>query len=84
MNVINLIAIDVHVHADLSCCQPVDPIWKTYEDAATKYFKAPRRPTIGETVAYYRERKIGFVMFTVDAESEMGSKRIPNAEIIDA
>lgn len=84
MNVQELIAIDVHVHAEVSCCQPVDPIWKTYEDAASQYFKAPKRPTIAETVAYYRERNIGFVMFTVDMESEIGSKRIPNEEIIEA
>jgi hypothetical protein len=84
MNIEELIAIDVHVHAEVSCCQPVDPIWKTYEDAATKYFKAAKRPTIAETVAYYRERKIGLVMFTVDMESELGSKRIPNEEIIEA
>jgi len=84
MNLQELIAIDVHVHAEVSCCQPVDPIWQTYEDAASKYFKAPKRPTIAETVTYYREKKIGFVMFTVDMESEVGSKRIPNEEIIDA
>ena len=52
--------------------------WKEYEDAASKYFKAGKRPTIAETVAYYRERKIGLVMFTVDSEStNWSSKRIP-------
>jgi hypothetical protein len=25
-----------------------------------------------ETIAYYREKKIGFVNFTVDAETQMG------------
>jgi hypothetical protein len=30
MNVEELIAIEVHVHAEVSCCQPVDPIWQTY------------------------------------------------------
>jgi predicted TIM-barrel fold metal-dependent hydrolase len=80
----DLIAIDVHTHAGVSCRQPVDEVWKEYEDAATKYFKAGERPTIAETVAYYRERKIGLVMFTVDSEHELGNKRIPNEEVIDA
>ena len=49
-----------------------------------KYFKAGKRPTIAETIAYYRERKIGLVMFTVDSELEIGAKRIPNEEVADA
>jgi len=84
MNVNELVAIDMHVHAEVSCCQPVDPIWKTYEDAASKYFKAPPRPTIDQTIAYYREKNIGFVMFTVDMEANLGSRRIPNEEIAEA
>ena len=40
-----------------------------------------RRPTIDETIAYYRERKIGLVMFTVDSEAQLGRRRIPNEEI---
>ena len=84
MNVKDLIAIDVHTHAEVSCRQPQDEVWKEYEDAATKYFKAGKRPTIAETIAYYRERKIGLVMFTVDSEHELGTKRIPNEEVRDA
>ena len=84
MNVKNLIAIDVHTHADVSCRQPPDEVWQAYEDAASKYFKAGKRPTITDTIAYYRERKIGLVMFTVDAEHEIGAKRIPNEEVRDA
>ena len=40
--------------------------------------------TIAETVAYYRERKIGLVMFTVDAETQLGRRRIPNEEVAEA
>ena len=36
-----------------SCRQPADAIWQAYEDAASKYFKAAKRPTIAETIAYY-------------------------------
>src|ERR1700675_4358676 len=81
MKVNDLIAIDVHTHAEVSCRQPADEVWQEFEDAASKYFKAGKRPTIAETVAYYRERKIGLVMFTVDAEHELGSRSIPNAEV---
>jgi uncharacterized protein len=84
MNINELVAIDVHTHAEVSCRQPTDEVWQEYEDAATKYFKAGKRPTIAETVAYYRERKIGLVMFTVDSESALGAKRIPNTEVADA
>ena len=80
----DLIAIDVHTHAEVSCRQPSDEVWQEYEDAASKYFKAGKRPTIPETIAYYRERKIGLVMFTVDSEHEIGSRRIPNEEILEA
>jgi len=84
MKVDDLVAIDVHTHAEVSCREPADEAWKEYEDAASKYFKAGPRPTIAETVAYYRERKIGLVMFTVDCEHEMGLRRVSNEEVIDA
>jgi predicted TIM-barrel fold metal-dependent hydrolase len=84
LNVKDLVAIDVHTHAEVSCRQPVDEVWKEYEDAASKYFKAGKRPTIAETVAYYRDQRIGLVMFTVDTEHEMGVRRIQNQEVIDA
>jgi hypothetical protein len=84
MNVHDLVAIDVHTHAEVSCHQPADPDWLPYEEAAAKYFKATQRLTIPETVAYYRERRIGLVMFTVDSEFQMGVRRVPNEEVIDA
>jgi predicted TIM-barrel fold metal-dependent hydrolase len=84
MKLDELAAIDVHTHAEVSCCQPADPIWSSYEDAASSYFKTGKRPTIAETVAYYRERRIGLVMFTVDSEFQIGNKRIPNEEVAEA
>ena len=66
----NLIAIDVHTHAEVSCWNPFDNYGEEYDRAADKYFRSNRRPTIAETIAYYRERKIGLVMFTVDSEVE--------------
>lgn len=84
MKIDELVAIDTHTHAEVSCCQPPDPYGEPYDRAADRYFRNSRRPTIDETIAYYRERKIGLVMFTVDSESHIGRRRIPNEEIADA
>lgn len=84
MNIKDLIAIDIHTHAEVSCCQPYDEFGRPYDEAANKYFKFDKRPTIDETIVYYRERKIGLVMFTVDSEHQIGRKRIPNEEVAEA
>jgi predicted TIM-barrel fold metal-dependent hydrolase len=38
-------------------------------------------PTVEETAAYYRERKIGCVIFPVDAERETGFRRYANEDV---
>jgi uncharacterized protein len=84
MNTDELIAIDVHTHAEVSCWNPFDAYGEEYDRAADKYFRSSRRPTIAESIAHYRERRIGFVMFMVDAEAQLGRRRIPNEEIAAA
>lgn len=84
MNLHDLVAIDVHTHAEVSCRQEPDAYWAPYDEAASTYFKVGKRPTIAETVALYRQSKIGLVMFTVDTEFEIGNRRIANEEIADA
>src|SRR3569833_448137 len=85
MGLAKLKAIDVHVHAEHSCRQPHDPIQAEFEAAASSYFRTgDKRPSIPETIAYYRERASGFVMFTVDMEAGTGIKRIANEEIAEA
>jgi predicted TIM-barrel fold metal-dependent hydrolase len=77
-------AIDVHVHAEVSCHDPEDPVMGAYFDAASAYFKTPReRPKIPEIIEIYREQKIAFCLFTVDCESAMGAKRISNYEVAE-
>ena len=77
-------AIDVHVHAEVSCHDPEDPVMARFFDAASAYFKAPReRPKIPEIVELYREQNIAFCLFTVDCESAIGAKRVSNYEIAD-
>ena len=79
-----LIAIDMHTHAEISCWNPFDNYAEDYDRAADKYFKSSRRPTIDESIALYRERNIGLVMFTVDSETQIGRRRVPNEEITEA
>lgn len=77
-------AIDVHVHAEISCHDPEDPVMGEFFDAASAYFKAPReRPKMPEIIELYRETQIALVLFTVDAESAMGAKRVSNYEVAE-
>jgi hypothetical protein len=84
MDIDKLVAIDTHTHAEVSCWNPFDKYGEEYDRAADKYFRSNRRPTIDESIAYYRERSVGLVMFTVDAETQLGRRRIPNEEIAEA
>ena len=81
MNYQDLLAIDIHTHAEVSCWNPCDAYGEEYDRAAENYFCSSNRPTITETIAHYREKKIGLIMFTVDSESNQGRKRIPYEEI---
>lgn len=82
MNVDDLVAIDVHTHAEVSADgHPALP--PELMAASEKHFKAHghRMPTIDETAAYYRERRMAAVVFTVDAEHATGHPPIPNEEV---
>jgi len=79
----NIVAIDVHVHAEVSCTQPHDNFRPELDEAFARYFKSDKRPTIQETADYYRERNMAFVMFTVDSEFQVGKRRIPNEEVAE-
>lgn len=84
INLEKIQAIDVHVHAEVSCHDPEDPVMAEYFDAASAYFKAERRrPTIPEIIDIYRERRIAFCLFTVDCEAGVGAKRVSNYEIAE-
>jgi len=50
MKLDDLVAIDVHTHAEVSCRQEPDEAWQPFEAASAKYFKAGKRPTIAETI----------------------------------
>ncbi|GAA3648420.1 4-hydroxyphenyl-beta-ketoacyl-CoA hydrolase [Lentzea roselyniae] len=83
MNVDELTAIDVHTHAEISC-DGHSSLSPELMEASAKYFKAGhRQPTIAETAAIYRERKMAAVIFTVDAEHATGHPRITNEEVAE-
>ncbi len=84
MNVDELVAIDVHTHAEESCGTHPDDGYDELQAALAVYFNQPNnRPTIEETAAYYRARKIGAVIFPVDAERETGYRRYANEEVAE-
>ena len=51
MKLDEIVAIDVHTHAERSCRQPHAPIQAEFDAAATTNYKtAAERPTIAETI----------------------------------
>jgi uncharacterized protein len=80
-----IVAIDVHTHAERNTNEPQDPVTLDVLAAAAAYFGGhPPQPTAQEVADYYRERKMLAVVFTVDDEAGMGRKRIGNEEVIEA
>jgi predicted TIM-barrel fold metal-dependent hydrolase len=79
----DIVAIDFHAHVEMSRAG-VDSLPDELRDAAVQHFRGESaRPTAEELVAYYRERKMMAVVFSVDAESFTGQPRIPNEEIAE-
>ncbi|HEV3358461.1 MAG TPA: amidohydrolase family protein [Pseudonocardiaceae bacterium] len=81
MNLDELVAIDVHVHVEVSDDgHPALP--PRFFDAASRHIGADNtRPTVAEIAAYYRDLHMACVLFTVDAESATGHPPIANTEI---
>ncbi|TGB08545.1 amidohydrolase family protein [Streptomyces sp. MZ04] len=80
-----LVAIDVHTHAEVSA-KGAASLSAELDTASASYFKVEgnRKPTLPEIAAYYRERRMAAVVFTVDAESATGTAPVPNEEIAEA
>ena len=77
-------AIDVHVHTELTR-DGHDPMPPQLREAAARYFHSDQSlPTVDDVAAYYRERNLAAVLFTVDWELRSGIPPIPNEEILDA
>jgi uncharacterized protein len=80
----SLMAIDVHVHTELTRDGHY-PMPRELRDAAASYFRSDEPlPTVDDVADYYRERSMAAVVFTVDWESNSGIPPIPNEEIAEA
>ena len=80
-----IVAIDVHTHAEVSADgHPSLPA--SLMEGSAAYFKAGdhRMPTLDELAAHYRERSMAAVVFTVDAEHQLGHAPIPNEDVLEA
>ncbi|MCO8269143.1 amidohydrolase family protein [Actinoplanes sp. TRM 88003] len=85
MDVDALVAIDVHTHCEVGP-DGHGSLSPELLGASAAYFKSggPRQPTVDETAAYYRERRMAAVVFTVDAEHATGHPRIRNEDVAES
>jgi uncharacterized protein len=77
-----LVAIDIHTHAHTPP-EMSDPDELKHREAMKAYFGTTgvKDLNMTEIAQYYRERKIGCVIFSVDSEARTGFKRYPNEEV---
>jgi predicted TIM-barrel fold metal-dependent hydrolase len=77
-----IVAIDVHTHAEIGRGgeDGLKPEWR---EAAATYFHEDARPTVEDVAAYYRERNMLAVVFTVDARTQTGRDAVRNDEILE-
>lgn len=88
LNIDDLVAIDIHTHAEEPCDTCRDDGYNDFQAGMAAYFGNPAGvegmlPTVEQTAAYYRERRIGAVIFPVDAERETGFHRYSNEEVAE-
>jgi uncharacterized protein len=77
-----VVAIDVHTHAEIGRTGE-DGLRPEWREAASAYFGESALPTVEDVAAYYRERKMAAVVFTVDAETQTGRPAVRNEEIAE-
>lgn len=85
LEITSLTAIDVHVHCEVS--KEGRPSLPPDLLAASEQHFGPggqRLPQLDQVAAYYRERHMACVVFTVDAESTTGYPAIANEEVAEA
>ena len=85
MNLGELVAIDIHTHAETSTRILPDAVEREMEEARGRYFRyQAKHPTIAQMAEYYRARKMAFVVFSVDAERGMGFRGVSNEEVAES
>ncbi|CAN5147782.1 4-hydroxyphenyl-beta-ketoacyl-CoA hydrolase [soil metagenome] len=76
-----LTAIDVHVHIEVDAAGRTS-LPQPLIEAATAYFRSESlRPGLDAVADYYRQRKMAAVVFTVDAQTNLGHPPLDSAEI---
>jgi uncharacterized protein len=78
----SIVAIDVHTHAEVGRGGE-DGLRPEWREAAARYFGESVLPTAEDVAAYYRDRHMVAVIFTVDAETVTGRPAVPNDEIAE-
>jgi predicted TIM-barrel fold metal-dependent hydrolase len=78
-----IVAIDVHTHAEVSHRTGEDGLRPEWREAAGSYFGESGLPAVEDVAAYYRERNMVAVVFTVDAETQTGRPAVRNEEIAE-
>jgi uncharacterized protein len=84
MDLDSLVAIDVHVHVEQDAHGHL-ALDQELLDASAAYFRSgqPRTPTLADIAAYYRERRMAAVVFTVDAATATGHPALSSEQIAD-
>jgi predicted TIM-barrel fold metal-dependent hydrolase len=79
----SLEALDSHVHIEVgSDGHPSLP--GALAEAANRYFRSDGvTPDLAGVAAYYRERRMAAIVFSVDARTQLGHPPIPSAELIE-
>jgi predicted TIM-barrel fold metal-dependent hydrolase len=82
VNVDDLVAIDVHVHAEVSADGHL-ALPEHLMSGSAKYFRseADRTPTIDAIAEHYRQRRMAAVVFTVDARTATGHPPVSSEEV---
>ncbi len=76
-------AIDTHVHIEVDE-HGHGGLPAAIAEASARYFKASdEKPDLPAVAAYYRERRMAAVVFTVDAETHLGQPPISSADIAE-
>jgi hypothetical protein len=85
MDVEELVAIDVHVHAEVSA-EGHPSLPEQLMSGSARYFKldGDRTPSVPQIAAYYRQRRMAAVVFTVDAQSATGHPPVRSEEVAEA
>lgn len=81
-----VVAIDVHTHAETSLDGARHSLPADLMAASAKYFRTDhgRAPTLDELAGHYRERRMAAVVFTVDAEYQLGHRPVPSEDVLAA